>query len=466
MAAISMLPPECSLHPESEDEESFVVLGHSLPPESIAEVKNDVSQLIDSSLVQQSISLTTTALELNNLSSPSLPKLDEDLCVTRQYASVGNSTPNLSVDLSPDEIQQKVDVLIAENLKLKETLHQNNLAMKKQYAILSTWQDEVAMVHNSHKDKFSDIKKYVEKVRLENAQFSTIIATKSKKCEELMNEIEHLKSEQALAAAKDKVDIKVLKSSFDNLSEFELLSAKKKIKELEQQLVTERDNLKEVQSSAIKVEALTDDLEKLKLNNDTAVNNLNKKLRESEALQKILLDEIKSLKAQLLTASTAKESQVNFEEQLMAAQMHITQLELIRNEDRETINSNEEKILQLENQIKETVTSNDTITLLHAQLEQYKADFHAEQEAKVRVGVEKEKIADDLRNLQRRNQQLLEEVERLRGSDYVYVAKEEENPVPPESPEPVVYTCPMCLIHFRSLRVLEDHVEYCVFHTQ
>ncbi|KAK5647580.1 hypothetical protein RI129_002472 [Pyrocoelia pectoralis] len=383
MATSSLLPPECFLRSESDDEESFVVLGHSLPPESIVEVKNDVPKLIDSSLVQQSISLTTSSLELSNLSSPSLPKLDEELSVTRQYVSAVSTTPNLSVDLSPDEIQQKVDVLIAENLKLKETLHQNNLAMKKQYAILSTWQDEVAMVHNSHKEKFSDIKKYVEKIRLENSKLSAIIATKAKENEELMKEIEQLKSEQALAAAKDKVDIKVLKSSFDNLSEFELLSAKKKIKELEQQLLTERDNLKEIQSSARKEQTLTHDLEKLKLTNVTAVNDLNKKLRESEALQKILLDEIKSLKAQLLTATTAKENQVNFEEQLMAAQMHITQLELLRNEDREIINSNEEKILHLENQIKEFTTSNETITLLHAQLELYKTDFKLNKKRKL-----------------------------------------------------------------------------------
>uniref|UniRef100_A0A1Y1L1Y4 NF-kappa-B essential modulator NEMO CC2-LZ domain-containing protein n=1 Tax=Photinus pyralis TaxID=7054 RepID=A0A1Y1L1Y4_PHOPY len=462
MAVSSMLPPDCSLYPESDDEESFVVLGHSLPPESIVEVKNDTPDLLDSSVVQQSISLASSALESSLPSSPSLPQLDKELIlrVTKQNVSAMTSA-NVSVDLSPDEIQQKVDLLIEENLKLKETLHQNNLAMKKQYGILATWQNEVSMVHASHKQKFDDIKKYVEKLKLENAKLSALVTTTEKEKEELRNEIKHLKSEQELATEKDKVDLNVLKSSFDNLCEFELLSTKKKIKELEQQLLAEKSNQKDLQSSSVKVQNLTDDLQRLRLTSEKDVNNLNRQLKESQALQKILLDEIKALKAQLLTTSTTKENHVNFEEQLMAAQMHITQLELLRNEDRETINANEEKILQLENQVKEMAASKETLDLLHEQLDIYKTDFEAEHHAKLNLGREKETIAEDLRNLQRRNQQLLEEVDRLRGSDYVHVVREEHAAAPP-TPQRPKFRCPNCNRSYINRDEYYRHVAPCM----
>lgn len=130
-------------------------------------------------------------------------------------------------------------------------------------------------------------------------------------------------------------------------------------------------------------------------------------------------------------------------------------------------------------------------------MELYKSDFEAERSAKDALKHDKEEIADDLRSLQRRNEELLKEVERLRGStDFVHVSSSASSSAPSapqdvsniitikiiviysymnikmkiyflrQSPPPPSYACPLCMVRFRSLRILEDHVEYCVFNTQ
>ena len=455
MAVSSLLPPECSLQPESDDEESFVVLGHSLPPESIITVKDEPQEIINPMVVERSIDLITSALALNSHNSlpPSpMPKDNEEISLTNKSVSV-NTCPEIhSTELSPDEIQHKVDFLVEENMKLKETLHQNNLAMKKQYETIATWQEDALAVHSSHKQKFDDIKKYVEKLKVDNAKLSSTLAATVNGSELIKTELQTLKLQQK--EAKDQAD---MKNSFNNLAEFELESAKKKIAKLESMLLEKTNECED--SIAATTKHYTTELEKLKSSSEKQISELSKQRKESEALQKILLDEVKSLKAQLLAASGVKENERNFEEQLMAAQMHITNLELCRNEDRDTINANEEKILELENKVKELNSLNDTVSALHAQLEIYKLDFEAERHAKEEVGVEKEKIAQDLHNLQRRNQQLLEEVERLRGNDYVYVAKEEQASAPQETHD---FRCPKCNRRFVNYPSVERHVFECI----
>lgn len=44
---------------------------------------------------------------------------------------------------------------------ISETLAQNNIAMKKQVESITQWQAEVQRVQESHKEKFSDMKKYI-----------------------------------------------------------------------------------------------------------------------------------------------------------------------------------------------------------------------------------------------------------------------------------------------------------------
>ncbi|KAJ9577382.1 hypothetical protein L9F63_006062, partial [Diploptera punctata] len=93
-----------------------------------------------------------------------------------QFSQNSSMVPgSLSSDLSPEEIQKKLHELLQENLELKETLHQNNLAMKQQFATLAKWQDDVFNVFQNHKTKFAETKELVLKLRVENAELKRVL---------------------------------------------------------------------------------------------------------------------------------------------------------------------------------------------------------------------------------------------------------------------------------------------------
>ncbi|EEB12832.1 Optineurin, putative [Pediculus humanus corporis] len=67
------------------------------------------------------------------------------------------------------DAQDKLNHLLQENQKLKETLNQNNLAIKSQLNTFFMWQQEVLKTHETHKQKFLETKDLILKLRLENA---------------------------------------------------------------------------------------------------------------------------------------------------------------------------------------------------------------------------------------------------------------------------------------------------------
>lgn len=484
-AESSRLPVECFLHPESDDEESFVVLGSSLPPESLSiDCGQELTESIDATVVQESLKLTASALSQLSLNAPSFPSMPsinkQDLVMPVQENDFNmTSTTNSSVDLSPDEVQQKLDKLIAENLKLKETLHQNNLAMKRQCDVITSWHEQVMEVQKSHKDKFDQTKLYIDNLKIEKVKLVEALKLSQTAVDSTKQELEFLKSQQNESeAAKEKVDYSFVKSSYDNLREFQLDASQKKIADLDAQVSMlqkaklEREQLeKQSYASSVseQVQSLEAELVTIKQQNSQQAVDFGKKVLESDALQKILLEEIKVLKSQLsekVKTVITKEVHDHVQEQLMQAQMHITKLELLRNEDKEAINAKEETIAKMDTLVKEMTDSSDTMAALRAQLELYKSDFEAERQAKDSVKAEKEQIADDLQHLQRRNQQLLEEVDRLRGGDFVHVNRPEQSaaaaPSAPQDRTAPRFACPKCDFKFWDYQALENHVYRCI----
>lgn len=72
--------------------------------------------------------------------------------------------------LNSSEIQEKLTELLQENVKLKETLKQNTVAMKQQFNTLVTWQEEVMNVHKHHKQKFTETRQLINILKQENAE--------------------------------------------------------------------------------------------------------------------------------------------------------------------------------------------------------------------------------------------------------------------------------------------------------
>ncbi|KAI4503405.1 hypothetical protein M0802_001627 [Mischocyttarus mexicanus] len=84
-------------------------------------------------------------------------------CMSIDYNSIISS-------LNSSEIQQKLTELLQENVKLKETLKQNTIAMKKQFNTLAIWQEEVLNVHKNHKQKFIETRQLINLLKEENAE--------------------------------------------------------------------------------------------------------------------------------------------------------------------------------------------------------------------------------------------------------------------------------------------------------
>ncbi|KAG8239385.1 hypothetical protein J437_LFUL015659, partial [Ladona fulva] len=109
-----MSKAEVSLDQSLQSEGSFIVLGRSASPNSI--------------------SLSQMRNGLTSVNNPS----------TSQAACFSSST--FLNDLSPEEIQNKIQAIVNENIELKDALRQNNLAMKQQFDTLVKWQEEVFKV--------------------------------------------------------------------------------------------------------------------------------------------------------------------------------------------------------------------------------------------------------------------------------------------------------------------------------
>ena len=67
-------------------------------------------------------------------------------------------------------MQHRLVEVLQENVKLKETLRQNNVSMKQQFNTLAMWQEEVTKVHLSHKQQFAETKELINHLKKENTE--------------------------------------------------------------------------------------------------------------------------------------------------------------------------------------------------------------------------------------------------------------------------------------------------------
>lgn len=67
-------------------------------------------------------------------------------------------------------VYRKLNELLQENTKLKETLKQNNVAMKQQFNTLANWQEEIMRIHQNHKKKFAETRELINYLKKENTE--------------------------------------------------------------------------------------------------------------------------------------------------------------------------------------------------------------------------------------------------------------------------------------------------------
>ncbi|XP_015435226.1 PREDICTED: centrosome-associated protein CEP250-like [Dufourea novaeangliae] len=85
-----------------------------------------------------------------------------------QQKSMSVDYNSMIASWNSNEVHQKLNELLQENGKLKETLKQNNVAMRQQFNTLASWQEEMMKVHHNHKKKFTETRELMNYLKKEN----------------------------------------------------------------------------------------------------------------------------------------------------------------------------------------------------------------------------------------------------------------------------------------------------------
>ncbi|KAI5634943.1 leucine zipper of domain CC2 of NEMO, NF-kappa-B essential modulator domain-containing protein [Phthorimaea operculella] len=152
-----------------------------------------------------------------------------------------------------------------------------------------------------------------------------------------------------------------------------------------------------------------------------------------------------------------------------------------------------QELQTLQSEIAALKAHKEDADLLKAQLDLYKSDFEAEREAREKMASEKENILADLRTTQKRNQELLMQLEEVRKLNPGVYRNATFKPQPsgPNSTQRstgsqgqgqgqgqtgtrrqsapgtttgnMVYTCPKCMrFSACQYKVMEDHFDFCL----
>ncbi|XP_044257841.1 probable DNA double-strand break repair Rad50 ATPase [Tribolium madens] len=475
----------------SDDEDSFVVL----------ETSNSISESLACSPPRDEILApirTNKVHEMENLIKMKISQINVDplpelpAAVDAIVPSVANIA--ISPDSSYEEIQKQVEELIKENEKLKNIIAQNNISMKTQYTRFLAYKDEVTNVMKSYKDKFNEAKMCIDKCKEENTKLVSDVEVyinlkklheeeilnlklKIKELESLTNgpnlqlvdtgkvammkelelkqeEIERLtqklekvpKYEEELQIKQQQIDDFKLDVLAAKNRESDLIDEIQSLKITTTHLQSKLDNVPKEKEKLVQSATFVQTYEQLLKLKETEILKLKEEQQRTAFVESTLSDEIKNLKSQLKELQDKynprlSEDYIHSRAQLSVAQRTITALEQER----------EQKIKEMEDMrklLQDNASANDEMFALKEQIEQYKNDFEAEKKSKLAMKQEKDQIAEDLQNLQTRNKQLQNEVERLRARN--------------EPPRAEGYQCPKCSFGFSNYQSLENHVHRCL----
>jgi len=260
-------------------------------------------------------------------------------------------------------------------------------------------------------------------IREENREMTKILSDKTSQIQNMAVQIEKLEQQ--------------------HLDSFEF------IRQLKNENEEEKENKKAIEHEYVPV-----------LEHKRIVKDLEEKLSETVA-KNLELDEMKEKYSKEVTE--LKESLLACQEQLKNAQIDINVLK----------SNDDEKTKHFESYEKERDEMRNEISILRTQVEIYSKDFEMERVARQNLAGEKEKILTDLRLLQRRNQDLLEN-----SRKYIETMESEKNASSQSSSivdnntnnsnedeqvyEPSNFICPICCKTYKLLNDLQTHVQECI----
>ncbi|XP_076751545.1 uncharacterized protein LOC143423825 isoform X2 [Xylocopa sonorina] len=121
------------------------------------------------------------------------------------------------------ELHQKLSELLQENVKLKETLKQNNIAMKQHFNTIANWQEEIMKVHQNHKKKFSETRELINYLKKENTELKVRLSSDLTSHAEMGYELLDTNDAQDVTKEEEKGSIPANELTKSALSELETM---------------------------------------------------------------------------------------------------------------------------------------------------------------------------------------------------------------------------------------------------
>ncbi|XP_026320683.1 NF-kappa-B essential modulator [Hyposmocoma kahamanoa] len=411
-------------------------------------------------------------------------------------ASVMVASTIITDDKSTEELQKHFGELLDENIILKETLKHNNDSMKEQFLLIASCQEDMLKTHMMHKEKFDETRELVKKLRQENNKLKQDITRL------VDGPIQSQPSSTGTEKSGPSSALEFVTSPDDDT--INKLTAQLDLVEKQRRQVSASDSL--VQSLGV-VASLHD----YKLERTTAEqfkNGLGEMKQQLEKHHSMTLNNIGQVRCTLTIfegifkeynellkkVSTNKETKLADGPNVEA----LTAALVARGQEINTLNA-ELKVLRSEKEDTE---------LLKTQLDLYRSDFEAEREAREKMACQKENVLTDLRNVQKRNQELVQQLEEIRKLNPNLVRHttqpQDRRPAPAApgaassgtttaprrpagngtnsatgnlvkkkklaqtggsketTPPPLRFDCPVCDQSFKSLILLQQHVDSCL----
>ncbi|EDW73937.2 uncharacterized protein Dwil_GK21648 [Drosophila willistoni] len=468
------------------EEESFVILGSSPLPSlcadgigliddalhndkkiaDIGEENKEASQVESASLTQLSVSSIQPKSNENSLQT----SLDKNVKTNGSNGTNGHAPKSLATSFILGEINSSVlktsvysqfptltslescaeDVvklqnLITEHDALKKTLLKVNATMEEYYKISQERYKESAARELRYQEQAKSLNEQIEQLRQENQQLKDEVAS-TRTAVQSIEELTQKETQELRQTLSEKISliqnmrVEIEKLSQQQMPSYDFIQEIKKEEKTDAKKIQENSSCDECHKQAVKIKELEREMSKLMAENI-----------ETMEMKKIYIDEINCLKVNLTCA----------EELVGRMQRDIQELKTNDAQQREQI-----AYLQTQNDI-------------------YRRDFEMERADREKNAGEKEQYLMDLRDLQRRNQKLIEDMAQMHknnspsvglssastslGSSSSNSLRDNQRPVRVLDPTGAAaqtssynLRCPICSKSFNSLSVLQSHVNDCL----
>ncbi|KAM7341938.1 NF-kappa-B essential modulator kenny isoform 2-T4 [Cochliomyia hominivorax] len=399
-----------------------------------------------------------TSVNSNLATSFILGEIGSDILKTSVYSQF----PSISMEASPEDILKLQNMVIEYN-ELKNTIKSSNNTMKKFYQKSLNWKQKL----DANEEELDNLRKEIKMLRKQSQdmeknfkdQIEAIEIVRKKDRDET---VQVISEKNALL---ENLRAQIVKLEEQQLASFEFVLQNQDKEETEhftKFFITRREHNMEIKTLQRQLSEL-----------------LAKNLDLTD-LEKQYLDELNCLKVNLTAA-----------EELIKENR--TRILALKNENTQQ----QQQIELLENTLKkinaEKEDQKEHIILLEQQIQVHRNDFAMEKESRELALKEKQQVLKDLRNLQKHNQELLEEQLKLTqayerrltaaglGNNMQQVTANTpsanryyNNPQQPirdllassssatAGSLDVNHCCPICNKAFRSLNILQNHVYDCL----